>query len=414
MVVRLLRGGGPFRTRSAPVPRRFRALAPRRHGQAGRMVARARRGRPHRGAGSRRPGRITCVTAERAEAHIAYKPFLFPGAFGFLPAHHLLLFFLPHLPDTTTTSSSPIMAPVPPGSLVLVTSGSGFVGAWVVLYALRAGYKVRTTVRSEAKGQYLKQLFASYGDAFSYVLVPDLRAKGGFDSAVAGVRGVIHTGSPVDGDPNQHPDDSFIAPAVEGATNVLEALLAQKAHVDRVVLTSSTAAIAASGADANATFTPDDWNTPALNLYQADPTGEGKGFAYPASKVLAERAAWDFIETKRTPFDLTTICPTFIFGPLIQQLSGPSPEKLNFSLRIQWELFNGQVPVEDYQLPKGGYVDVRDVADLHVKALSVPEAGGQRYVSRSSTPSSAPLSVFSLPHGPFASHLLLPFPLFLP
>lgn len=272
------------------------------------------------------------------------------------------------------------MPAIAPGSLVLVTSGSGFVGAWVCLYALRAGYRVRTTVRSDAKGAYLQQLFASYGrEQFEYVVVPDLCTPGGFDAAVAGVAGVIHTGSPVDGDPAQHPDDSFIAPALQGTTNVLDALRAHGSTAQRVVLTSSVSAIQSPDPSPNAVFTHEDWNTAGLQLYQADPTGSGRAHAYDASKVLAEKAAWDYVEKHQPPFDLTTICPTYVFGPPIHQIAG-SPDKLNFSLRIQWELFSGHVGPDAYQTPKGNYVDVRDVADAHVRSLQLPEAGGQRYV----------------------------------
>src|SRR5882757_6659512 len=169
------------------------------------------------------------------------------------------------------------------GELVLVTGGSGFVGTHCIIALLKAGYRVRTTVRSAGRQAnvlaMLKAGGAEPGDALSFA-VADLTSEAGWPAAVAGCDYVLHVASPFPPGVPKHEDD-LIIPAREGALRVLRA--ARDAGVKRVVLTSSFAAIGY-GKMPPGPFTEESWT---------DPTA--KVSAYVKSKTLAERAAWDFI-----------------------------------------------------------------------------------------------------------------------
>ncbi|CAN7231823.1 NAD-dependent epimerase/dehydratase family protein [Phenylobacterium sp. LjRoot164] len=237
---------------------------------------------------------------------------------------------------------------------VLVTGGTGFVGGWTIVELLRRGYQVRTSVRSAAREADVRAAVATQvaPDGLEFA-VADLKSDAGWDEAVAGCEAVLHIASPLGGD-----DESLIAAAREGTLRVLGA--AARAGVKRVVMTSSTAAC-----------------TPAKPLERAidesdwtDPDQKDLA-AYRKSKVLAEKAAWDFIATAPQT-QLTTILPGAIFGPVLTR------EHLG-SVGIIQRLLEGQPPA----LPRLGFniSDVRDLADLHIKAMEAPQAAGQRYIA---------------------------------
>ncbi len=248
------------------------------------------------------------------------------------------------------------------GELVLVSGGSGFLGAHCILALLESGYRVRTTVRSSKReADVLAMLRAGGtepGDAFSFAHA-DLMADAGWAQAVAGCDYVLHVASPFPSGVPKH-EDELIVPAREGALRVLRA--ARDAGVRRVVITSSFAAVGYGQTPiAGRPFTEENWT----NL--AD-----KVSAYVKSKTLAERAAWDFIADQGGALELAVVNPVGIFGPVL----GPDHST---STDFIGRLLDGAMP----GLPRMlfGVVDVRDVADLHLRAMTNPAAKGERFLA---------------------------------
>jgi nucleoside-diphosphate-sugar epimerase len=246
--------------------------------------------------------------------------------------------------------------------LVLVTGGSGFIGSHCILQLLAAGYKVRTTVRSLKRERdvraMLKQGGAEPGDRLSFVAA-DLEKDAGWAEAVAGCAYVLHVASPLPPNLPKH-EDELIVPAREGTLRVLRA--ARDAGVKRVVLTSSFVAIGYGHEPRKRPFDETDWTD--LNA---------KGLApYGKSKTLAERAAWDFIATEGRGLELSVVNPVGVFGPVL----GPD---YSASILMVQRLMDGALP----GCPQlyFGVVDVRDVADLHLRAMTHPAAGGQRFLA---------------------------------
>jgi dihydroflavonol-4-reductase len=248
------------------------------------------------------------------------------------------------------------------GELVLVTGGSGFVGAHCILELLKAGYRVRTTVRSAGREAdvlaMLKAGGAEPADKLSFAIA-DLTADAGWPQAVAGCAYVLHVASPFPPGVPKH-EDELIVPAREGALRVLKA--ARDAGVRRVVLTSSFAAIGYGKVPPAARpLTEENWTDPS-----------GRVSAYVKSKTLAERAAWDFIAAEGGALELAVVNPVGIFGPVL----GPDHSTSTEFIR---RLLAGAMP----GLPRlsFGVVDVRDVADLHLRAMTDPVAAGQRFLA---------------------------------
>ena len=242
---------------------------------------------------------------------------------------------------------------------ILVTGGTGFIAGWCIVLLLRQGFAVRATVRDLAREPALRRSIASQVDAQDRLSfrVADLTSDAGWDAAVSGCRHVLHIASPL-GRHAPRDRDALVAPARDGALRVLAA--ATKAGVDRVVMTSAAATARRRGSSdiSNETIwaDPDD---PLLDPYRR-------------SKILAERAAWDFIARAEGRTTLTTILPGAVFGPILpggdpaavwvvgNLLKGSPPRLLNLGLSV---------------------VDVRDLAALHVAALTAPQAPGQRFLA---------------------------------
>ena len=247
-------------------------------------------------------------------------------------------------------------------SKILVTGGSGFIGSHCILQLLAAGHQVRTTVRSlKREGDVramLKEGSAEPGDRLSFIAA-DLVNDAGWPEAVAGCDYVLHVASPL---PPRVPknEDELIVPAVEGTLRVLRA--SRDAGVKRVVLTSSFAAIGYGHEQRTAPFTETDWTDPNGNDVQP----------YTKSKTLAERAAWDFIAKEGGNLELSVVNPVGVFGPVL------GPDYSTSILMVQ-RLMDGAVP----GCPRlyFGVVDVRDVADLHVRAMTNPAAKGERFLA---------------------------------
>jgi nucleoside-diphosphate-sugar epimerase len=247
-------------------------------------------------------------------------------------------------------------------STILVTGGSGFIGSHTILQLLAAGHHVRTTVRSAKREAdvraMLKQGGAEPGDRLSFA-VADLEADAGWPGAAAGCEYVLHVASPFPPNIPKH-EDELIVPAREGALRVLRA--SRAAGVKRVVLTSSFAAIGYGHEPQKAPFDETSWTDPAGDDVRP----------YVKSKTLAERAAWDFIAKEGGALELSVVNPVGVLGPVL------APDYSTSILLVQ-RMMDGSMP----GCPRlsFGVVDVRDVADLHIRALTHPDAKGQRFLA---------------------------------
>ena len=247
-------------------------------------------------------------------------------------------------------------------SRVLVTGGSGFIGSHTILQLLGAGHEVRTTVRNLKREPEVRALLrqggADPGNRLS-IVAADLEKDAGWAEAVAGCEFVLHVASPL---PPSVPRDEneLIRPAREGTLRVLGA--ARDAGVRRVVVTSSFAAIGYGHKPQAAPFDETNWT----NL-------DGEDVApYTKSKALAERAAWDFMAREGGGLELSVVNPVGVFGPVL----GPD---YSASILLVQKLMDGALP----GCPRlwFGVVDVRDVADLHLRAMTNPAARGQRFLA---------------------------------
>lgn len=254
-----------------------------------------------------------------------------------------------------------MLAAMQTGPTVLVTGGSGFVGSHTILQLLAAGQRVRTTVRSPTREAevraMLKQGGAATDERLEFV-VADLERDAGWSAAVAGCEHVLHVASPFPATVPRH-EDELIVPAREGTLRVLRA--ARDAGVKRVVLTSSFAAIGYGHAPRSRPFDETTWTDPNSDLPP-----------YVRSKTLAERAAWDFIAREGGALELSVINPVAIFGPVL----GPDYAS---SIVLLQRMLSGAVP----GCPRlsFGVVDVRDVAGLHILAMTHPAARGERFLA---------------------------------
>src|SRR4051812_19400825 len=192
-----------------------------------------------------------------------------------------------------------------PDQLVLVTGGSGFIGAHCIRRLHEDGYRVRTTVRSLSREPEVR---AMAGDGPLDVVTADLTADEGWSEAVAGCDHVLHVASPFPLGQPKHEDD-LIVPARDGALRLLRA--AREAAVQRVVMTSSFAAIGYGHGHPDTIFDETSWT-------ELDGSGVS---AYAKSKTVAERAAWEFVEAEGGPLELAVVNPVAVLGPLL----GPDP-----------------------------------------------------------------------------------------
>ena len=245
---------------------------------------------------------------------------------------------------------------------VTVTGAGGFVGVHCIAALLAQGHDVRGTLRALARSDEVEAMVARSGLARTGTLgfvAADLNDDAGWDAAVRGSDFVLHVASPF---PASKPDDAeeLIRPAREGTRRVLRASIA--AGVKRVVQTSSVAAVSYGHTVAGRLYDERDWTN--LQSPQADP--------YTQSKTLAERAAWELIAAEGGATELATIAPVGIFGPV-------PGEPLSTSAGLIRYMLAGYLPA----VPRiyFGVVDVRDVADLHVRAMLSPQAAGERFIA---------------------------------
>ena len=247
-------------------------------------------------------------------------------------------------------------------SRVLVTGGSGFIGSHCILQLLANGHEVHTTVRSLKREDDVRAMLKQGGhegpSGRLTFFAADLENDSGWPQAVAGCDYVLHVASPF---PLAVPkrEDDLVRPARDGALRVLRAA---RAGVKRVVLTSSFAAIGYGHKQRPAPFDETDWT----NL------GGTAVLPYTRSKTVAERAAWDFVAGKGHGLELAVVNPVAVFGPLLGA-------DYSTSITLVKRLMDGSMP----GCPRLclGVVDVRDVADLHLRAMTDAAANGQRFLA---------------------------------
>lgn len=250
----------------------------------------------------------------------------------------------------------------PSETTVLVTGASGFIASHCIVQLLEKGYRVRGTLRTPSRADSIRKAIAAQvdpGDRLEFCTA-DLASDEGWADAVKGCKYVLHVASPFPKEPPKH-EDELIIPAKEGAIRVLKA--ASEAGVKRVVMTSSLAAVLYGHVrDGSKTFDESDWS----NL-------ENTPGAYEKSKTIAEKAAWDYVDSlpEDRKIELAVINPGIVLGPVLEEDAGTSGELIRKLMKRE---FPG--------CPNLGWapVDVRDVAAAHVAAMTTPEAAGQRFV----------------------------------
>ncbi|TEB29167.1 NAD(P)-binding protein [Coprinellus micaceus] len=240
-------------------------------------------------------------------------------------------------------------------SKVLVTGANGYIGAWVVKTLLGRGYSVRAVVRNLAKADILKGLFASHveGGKLEFAYVANLV------------------------------EVTTIRPAVDGTLGILKSALKNGKDVKRIGITSSSGSLAATAPleflSTPTTFTEADWNDAAIRAVQEGSTHPL--VAYAASKTLAEKAAWEFHNAHKPAWDITTLNPPLVYGPTL--LPAKAPADIGGTQGIWYGTVIAAGEKDKEQLgEKNGYawVDVRDVAEAHVRSLEKEEAGGERII----------------------------------
>ena len=244
---------------------------------------------------------------------------------------------------------------------ILVTGASGFIAIHTIAQLLEQGYKVRGTIRSLSKEAEVRETISKFvqKNVQLEILPAELNQDEGWKEALKDVEYVLHIASPFPLKEPKH-EDELIIPAVQGTLRVLK--FAQDANVKRVVQVSSNVAVSAGHAGENRTFTEEDWSKV-----------ENKIGAYSKSKTLAERAAWDFINSSenKNKMELVAINPPLVFGPVPNKNYNTSSEVIRtFMLR--------QVP--GTARIKMAIVDVRDVASAILSAMTTKEAAGNRFL----------------------------------
>ncbi|MCW3836607.1 SDR family oxidoreductase [Sphingomonas canadensis] len=242
---------------------------------------------------------------------------------------------------------------------VLVTGGSGYIAGWCIVELLRRGYTVRTTLRSLSKEAAVRAAIAGEvdpGGRLSF-FAAELTSADGWDAAVAGCDYVLHVASPLGTGVVKDPD-VLIVPAREGTIHVLRAAI--RAGVKRTVLTSSVAAAGGIGTEEVRDET-----------HWTDLTRRGV-HAYREAKTIAERAAWELVAAEGDGMELATVLPSMVIGPVL------TAENLG-SVQVVSRLLSGKLP----GTARIGFTltDVRDVADLHIRAMTMPQAAGERFIA---------------------------------
>ncbi|KAG9127084.1 methylglyoxal reductase (NADPH-dependent) gre2 [Ceratobasidium sp. 392] len=252
---------------------------------------------------------------------------------------------------------------------VLVTGGNGFIAVHIIVLLLQNGYAVTTTVRSESKTTYLRNKFASAVSEgqLRFAVVEDITVPGAFDEVIKGNKfDALYSSRKLLKSFRNDVTKDLLMPAIKGTTEILKSIKAHSPSVKRVVIASSFAAILDLDKGNRPGYVYSEKDLAGVQLTQSgqmtfEEAQKDPGYGYCGSKALAEKAAWEFIETEKPGFDLATICPPTVTGPALQEITDLN--KLNTSSAISYNI----------------WTDVRDVAIAHVAAMEKPEAGNQRF-----------------------------------
>ena len=261
---------------------------------------------------------------------------------------------------------------------VFVSGASGYIAQEIIKQLIQKGYKVVGTVRSNDKGDSLKENLKAAGlqsENFSYEIVKDIAVKGAFDEALKAhpeVTVFLHTASPFHFNVSDI-EKELLLPAIEGTKNALQAIKTYGPQIKHVVVTSSYVAVGSffELTDPSQTITEKDWNP---ITYESAKEHPGKG--YFGSKTFAERALWDFVEKEKPNFTVSTVNPAYVFGPQAFEIKNKS--QLNTSVELINSVLKLDKDNNDFENQGGYFTDVRDVAKAHIVGFENEKAYGER------------------------------------
>ncbi|QIW95729.1 hypothetical protein AMS68_001247 [Peltaster fructicola] len=260
---------------------------------------------------------------------------------------------------------------------VLLTGGSGFIAAHVLDILLEHGHSVVTTIRSQEKANKIKEAHPKFGkDKLDFAIVEDIAQEGAFDKAVVSeppFEAVIHTASPFHFNVTDVQKE-LLDPAIIGTTGILKSIKKSAPSVKRVVITSSFASIVdgAKGNRPGHEYSEQDWN-PITHEQALENPANG----YRASKVFAEKAAWDYVKKELPNVSLATMCPPLVLGPIVHYLN--NLDSLNTSNQRTRDIMQGKAKKEIAPTGTFLWVDVRDLAKAHVLGMEKAEAANKRF-----------------------------------
>ncbi|KAJ7636733.1 NAD-P-binding protein [Roridomyces roridus] len=267
--------------------------------------------------------------------------------------------------------------------VVLVTGVNGFIGTYVALAFLDAGYTVRGTARTETKAAGWITHFPVHKAAYEYAVIPDLVAPGAFEAAIKGCDIVAHVASPINSQPNQDNERDVLIPAINGMRNLLAATKTEP-RIRHVVFCSTLATVLEPREfEPGRIYTAKEWN---CTTYEEAKKTTNPRITYGASKALAERAFWEFIAKEQPAWVGTAILPSAVFGAPIQPLDALAD--LNRSVAFMWDVANGKFKSTGLEIPPSAalYISVHDVALAHLRAVERGKvAAGKRYILSSGT-----------------------------
>ncbi|KAI9767825.1 MAG: hypothetical protein M1839_004339 [Geoglossum umbratile] len=277
---------------------------------------------------------------------------------------------------------------IPKNSLMLVTGVTGFIGSHIAKELLNRGYRVRGTVRDTEKARWISELFGGeFGKArFETTVVSNIAAPGAFDEAVKGttidipllvsfegVSGVVHVASIL----TFSPDPSAVIPATVTAVLSALAAAAKEQSVKRFVFTSSSAAITLPKPNVEFSVDENTWNDEVLPIaWTAPPYDQSRGpIVYAASKVQAEREAWQFVEKNKPAFVFNTVLPAAVFGEIFD----PVNQRASTGGMLRGVFLGNRYGVG--AIAPQYFVNVEDAALLHMSALLDPEVQNERIIA---------------------------------
>ncbi|KAE8369001.1 hypothetical protein BDV27DRAFT_166591 [Aspergillus caelatus] len=257
--------------------------------------------------------------------------------------------------------------------LVLITGATGFIGSQVALVSLRAGYRVRLAIRKPEQEAVLRARYLDYNAQIEISIIPDITIRDAFESALDGVDYVFHLASPMPGRGSDLQAD-YIDPAVKGTESVLFSALAFP-QIKKVIIVSSVLGLTPLTAlREKEVFVKDNTNeTIPIDIPTVIPEGpRGHGLKYQASKIRAHQATRDFLASQNPHFTIITFHPTFVLG---ESLIQKTPEGIDGINALFWDSLHSEKPT----IPNV-WVDVRDVAEAHIRALKAEIPSGTEFL----------------------------------